>query len=285
MIIPTDQLNTPELSLYGTRSEGLLKHFYEPQPGLFIAETTNVILAALHAGYEPVSLAIDERLLQPEKSSELSENTLRQVKEILSLMKDLPIHALTASALRQIAGVGQTRGILCALRRRQLPSLESILLCAERIAVLEDVENPTNVGAIFRAAAGIGFDAVVLTFGSSDPLYRRAARVSMGSVFQIPWTSLPGAKGETDKTLMKALKEYGFTTVAMALTDGALPLDDAVLPRSGKLAVFFGNEENGLLPTTIEACDFAARIPMLHGVDSLNVAAASAIAFWELRKR
>lgn len=283
MIQRITNLNTPELSIFSSRSEAPLKHFFEPEPGLFIAETANVILTALNAGYRPYSLAIDERLLRQEDFPDLSENTREQIARILELVQDIPVYSLTASALKQIAGVGQTRGILCAMHRRALPSLDEILSSASRIAVLEDVENPTNVGAIFRSAAGIGFDAVILTFGSTDPLYRRAARVSMGSVFQVPWTSLEGEKGQTSEALMSALKKHGFATIAMALTENTVPLDSPSIPRKGKLAVFFGNEENGLLKETIAGCDHAAKIPMLHGVDSLNVAAASAVAFWELR--
>ncbi len=283
MRILVDELNTEKLQLYASQNEAKLKHFYEPEPGLFIAETANVILRALKAGYMAESLLIEDKYLD-EPAAENNADVREAVAEILELIGDIPIYTAPLAVLSNISGFKQTRGILCAMKRRPLPSLEEVIAGAKRIAILEDVENPTNVGAIFRSAAGLGFDAIILTYGASDPLYRRAARVSMGSVFMLPWT-FAGDKHTCwlDREL-PAIKAAGFKTVSMALSDRAVDLASDLLKQEEKLAVLFGNEENGLTKRTIEESDYLVKIPMFHGVDSLNVAAASAVTFWELRK-
>ena len=244
-LIPITDLHTPELEIYNERREVQLFHYYEPERGLFIAESPNVILRALAAGYEPLSLLMEQREAE-------------------------------------ISGFKLARGMLCAMRRRALPKMEDLCGNARRIAVLENVVNPTNVGAIFRSAAALGIDAVLLTGGCSDPLYRRAARVSMGTVFQVPWTILE-TKDWPEHT-MEQLRKMGYHTVAMALKEDSLRPDDEKLHNVEKLAIILGTEGEGLAADTIADCDDTVCIPMAHGVDSLNVAAASAVAFWELCK-
>ncbi len=272
MFIETDRHMLPELEIYASCNEAQLKRYYEPAPGLFIAETVNVILRALQAGYQPLSMLIDRRIKDT------------SAKEVIDLVGDIPVYLADMDVISKISGFQQTRGVLCAMRRRELPKTEEILGSAERVAVLENVENPTNVGAIFRSAAALGFDAVILTRRSADPLYRRAARVSMGTVFQIPWTFVGGKREGLYGNGLQTIREAGFKTVSMALSDRAIPIDDPTLKAEEKLAVIFGNEENGLVEETLEESDYIVKIPMLHGVDSLNVAASSAVAFWELRK-
>lgn len=278
-ITETDHLDIPALEIYTELSETQLYHCREPQAGLFIAESPKVIDRALDAGYKPVSLLVDEEELHKDAS---------RILERLGAMpgEPVPVFAAREEVLRKLTGFPLTRGCLCAMERRALPSVGEIALNASRIAVLENVVNPTNVGAVFRSAAALGMDAVILTHGCSDPLYRRAVRVSMGTVFQIPWTYM-GDRREPGwpEPGISHLRDLGFKTVAMALKSNSLSITDPVLHRAPKLAVLLGTEGEGLLEETISLCDHTVMIPMYHGVDSLNVAAASAVAFWELGKR
>ncbi len=262
MIEITD-LNAPELENYASLSEVQLRRLYEPAPGIFIAESPKVITRALDAGYEPLSLLLDRNQITGETSA------------LLERCGNIPVYTSESSILTKLTGFQLTRGALCAMRRQVHPNALELCKSAQRIAVLENVVNPTNVGAIFRSAAALGMDAVLLTTGCSDPLYRRAARVSMGTVFQIPWTYIED---------MGVLKEMGFKTAAMALSDKAISVDDPALTAAPKLAVVLGTEGDGLAQATIAQCDYTVCIPMAHGVDSLNVAAASAVAFWQLCK-
>lgn len=279
-------LEIPGLQIYNERKEVQLLRYYEPAPGLFIAESPNVILRALAAGYEPLSLLMEQREAESEKGREI----LEQITELLTeryrdkteKMPVFPVYVSTNEVLSQITGFKLARGILCAMRRRKLPQMEELCRDARRIAVLENVVNPANVGAVFRSAAALGIDAVLLTKGCSDPLYRRAARVGMGTVFQVPWTFLPGDDWP-DNTMAK-LRDMGYRTAAMALKEDSLPPDAEELHRIEKLAIVLGTEGEGLAADTIADCDYTVCIPMAHGVDSLNVAAASAVAFWELCK-
>lgn len=262
-------LDIPELSIYHQLSENQLFHINEPDLGIFIAESPKVIGRALDAGYEPISLLIEKG------------QTQKDAAEIIDRCREngeIPVYIGEPDILSKITGFHLTRGVLCAMKRKELPSVAEVAGNARRIAVLENVTNPTNLGAIVRSAAALGMDAVLFTSGCTDPLYRRAARVSMGTVFQVPWTFLPEGRE------FSSLKELGFKTVALALRNDTKVLDDPELKNTGKLAVFLGAEGDGLLPETIAACDYCVKIPMAHGVDSLNVAACSAVAFWELAK-
>lgn len=264
--------NAPELDAYARMSEVQLLRYYEPKPGLFIGESPKVIERALNAGYKPVSFLADRRDLEGEAA------------EVLSRFPELPVYTAEHEVLTRLTGFALTRGLLCVMRRKSLPSAEEVCRDARRIAILENVVNPTNIGAIFRSAAALHMDAVVLTPGCSDPLYRRAARVSMGTVFQIPWTIFD-KKLSWPEEGMGLLKKLGFKTAAMALSEDSVGIDDPGLLAEEKLAVILGTEGEGLMEETITACDYTVKIPMSHGVDSLNVAAASAVAFWELGKR
>lgn len=266
-------LDDPALSIYASSSEVLLKRYFEPEPGLFIAESPNVIERAVNGGYRPMSFLIEEKHLDP------------QMLALTARFPEVPVYTSDMTALSAISGFKQTRGVLAAMYRKALPSVEEILKGASRLAILENVENPTNVGAIFRSAAALGFDAVILTPGAADPLYRRAARVSMGTVFQIPWTFAGRKDRDWPGQLFDQVKAAGFLTAAMALRDDTLPVDAPELQTAEKTAVLLGNEEDGLKAETIARCDHTVKIPMSHGVDSLNVAAAAAVVFWELRKR
>ena len=277
-LIPITDLHTPELEIYNERREVHLFHYYEPERGLFIAESPNVILRALAAGYEPLSLLMEQREADSEKGREI----LGRIAEVSG---EIPVYVASNEVLSEISGFKLARGMLCAMHRPALPGIDEICKNARRIAVLENVVNPTNIGAIFRSAAALGMDAVLLTPGCSNPLYRRAIRVSMGTVFQISWTFFDGElKWPYDG--MKILKNMGFKTAAMALTDNSVSIDNKELLSQEKLAIILGTEGEGLMAETIEASDYTVKIPMANGVDSLNVAAASAVAFWELgRKR
>ena len=259
----------PELDVYARTSEVQLLRYYEPEPGIFIAESPKVIERALHAGYQPVSFLIEHKDLE------------REAGEILKKYPDVPVYTAEYEILVKLTGFALTRGMLCAMRRNPLPLAEEICRNASRIAVLENVVNPTNIGAIFRSAAALHMDAVLLTGGCSDPLYRRAARVSMGTVFQIPWTYFD-KKTAWPGEGMQLLKNMGFKTAAMALRDDSVGIDNQTLQAEEKLAIVLGTEGDGLSSQTIADCDYTVKIPMSHGVDSLNVAAASAVAFWEL---
>lgn len=282
-IIKITDLNLPELDIFARLPEVQLLRYHEPQPGLFIAESPNVIKRAFDAGYEPVSILVD--------SGEIKGAT----KEIIDLCGDIPVYTANHEILKNLTGFSLTRGLLCAMRRRTLPNVEDVVANARRIAVLENVVNPTNVGAIFRSAAALNMDAVLLTPACSNPLYRRASRVSMGTVFQVPWTFFKDeksfqknnaavSKSETTTSYIQQLKDLGFKTGAMALTDNSVSIDNAQLMAEEKLAIILGTEGEGLLDSTIRTCDYTVKIPMSHGVDSLNVAAASAVAFWQLGK-
>ena len=254
--------NASELDVYARYSEAQLLCREYPEKGMFIAESPKVIERALDAGYEPVSCLVEDKHIEGE------------AKDILNRIDDTPVYTASFDVLTQLTGFNLTRGMLCAMKRRPLPTVTEVCENATRIVVLDDVMNPTNVGAVFRSAAALGMDAVLVTKGSSNPLYRRAIRVSMGCVFQIPWTFM-------DRDGYDEIKKLGFKTVAMALTDKSVSVKDPVLNSEEKLAVIMGNEGDGLSEETIECCDYTVKIPMSHGVDSLNVAAASAVAFFQ----
>lgn len=267
-IMEIRDLEIPELEVYIDKKEVQLLHYYEPEPGIFIAESPNVILRALEAGYEPLSLLMEKKPLGEKE------------RAILDRRGEIPVYTASLEVLTRITGYQLARGMLCAMRRKALPSLKEICAGKRRIAILEDVVNPTNVGAIFRSAAALSMDAVLLTKGSSDPLYRRAVRVSMGTVFQIPWTIMDA--GDWPERAMQELRSMGYRTAAMALKEDSVSLKDERLKKEERLAIVLGTEGDGLAGRTIADCDYTVMIPMAHGVDSLNVAAASAVAFWEL---
>lgn len=264
-------LTAPELDLFSRYSESQLFHINEPKPGIFIAESPNVIERALNAGYEPLAVLIEEK-----QADDL-------IPKLFFAYPELPVYTAKFDLLTNLTGFALTRGLLCAMKRKSLPSVAEICEGKHRIAVLENVMNPTNIGAIFRSAAALGMDAVLLTSGCSDPLYRRAARVSMGTVFQIPWTCFP-KNADLSCGGLETLRSLGFQTAAMALKEDSVSIDDPKLLAAEKLAVILGTEGDGLASATIDGCDHTVMIPMAHGVDSLNVAAASAVAFWELTK-
>ncbi len=272
-IIEITDYNAPELDVYARLTEGQLKSRADLSKGLFIAESPNVILRALDGGYEPVSLLMERKHIEG------------QAREVVERCGEVPLFTAPLAVLTELTGFPLTRGVLCAMRRRPLPALETVLDGARRIAVLEDIMNPTNVGAIFRSAAALGMDAVLLTPSCSDPLYRRAVRVSMGTVFQIPWTHIGEALSDWPHPGLERLRKLGFKTAAMALREDSVSIDDPALMAEEKLALVLGTEGEGLADGTIADCDYTVRIPMSHGVDSLNVAAASAVAFWQLSRR
>lgn len=272
-IIDIRDFSAAELDVYARLTEGQLKNRREPEKGLFIAESPKVIERALDAGYEPVSLLMERRHIDG------------QAAGVIKRCGDIPVYTSSPELLTQLTGFQLTRGVLCAMRRRPLRSVEEICAGARRIAVLEDVMNPTNVGAIFRSAAALGMDAVLLTPACSDALYRRCVRVSMGTVFQVPWTVIGSRLADWPQPGLSRLRALGFATAAMALRDDAISIDDPRLAAEEKLAVVLGTEGDGLAGFTIAACDWCVRIPMSHGIDSLNVAAASAVAFWQLSRR
>ena len=262
-IIEITDFSDPALDIYARKTENQLLNREHPEDGIFIAESPKVVERALDGGYRPVSVLVEDRHIEGE------------ARQILERVGDVPVYTAPFDVLTKLTGFQLTRGVLCAMSRKELPSLEETLAGATRVAVLENVMNPTNVGAIFRSAAALGMDAVLLTPGSSNPLYRRAIRVSMGTVFQVPWTFL-------DENWQTRLKELGFATAALALREDTLSIRDQRLAREPKLALVLGTEGDGLADGTITACDYTVKIPMTHGVDSLNVAAASAVAFVQL---
>ena len=273
-IIKITDFQAPELDVYARLSENQLLNRCEPEKGMFIAESPRVIERALDAGYRPVSCLVEKRHIEGE-----AKEIIRRCGEI----GNVPVYTAEFDVLTQLTGFKLTRGMLCAMRRPPLPEVRQICEGSRRIAILENVVNPTNVGAIFRSAAALGIDAVLLTYDSSDPLYRRAVRVSMGTVFQIPWTFFE--KDAWPKKGIHLLRELGFRTAAMALRDDSVSIDNPQLLAEEKLAVILGAEGDGLAFSTIADCDYTVRIPMSRGVDSLNVAAASAVAFWELGRK
>lgn len=268
-IIEISDLSLPELRMYSDTSEVQLLRWFEPDLGIFIAESPKVIRRALDAGYEPLSLLVEKKYITG------------QAADIIARCPDIPVYTAPSEILTSLTGFKLTQGVLCAMRRKTLLNAAELCMDMTRIAVIEDVMNQTNVGAIFRSAAALGFDAVLLTSGCSDPLYRRSVRVSMGTVFQIPWTYL----GASSTNYVSQLREMGFASAAMALTDNSVSIDHPSPSAEKKLAVILGTEGEGLRDSTIAACDYTVKIPMSHGVDSLNVAAASAVAFWALGKR
>lgn len=273
-IIEIHSLTDPRIEIFSTLTEAQLRNRIESDKGLFIAESPKVISRALDGGYEPVSVLVEKK------------QVLEDAETIAVLGKcgNVPVYTAEFEVLTKLTGFKLTRGMLCAMKRRRLPGLQEICNGCDRIAVLENVMNPTNVGAIFRSAAALHMDAVILTGGCSNPLYRRASRVSMGTVFQIPWTFVNNSVIWPEEG-MKILRELGFKTAAMALKEDSASIDDPELMKEDKLAVILGTEGDGLAPETIADCDYTVMIPMSHGVDSLNVAAASAVVFWQLGKR
>ena len=271
-IIHISDFNDPALDIYVRLTGAQLRNKLEPEKGIFIAESPTVIEVAMQGGCEPVSILTDERLLGG------------AVEKIIEKCGDIPVYTASRELLTQMTGFELTRGALCAMRRPALPSVEELLLGARRVAVLEGVTDSTNIGALFRSAAALGVDAVLVTPTCCDPLCRRAVRVSMGTVFLVPWTRIGDTAADWPEAGMTRLNSLGFKTVAMALTDKSVSIDDPRLKDEEKLAIILGTEGDGLSKKTIADCDYTVRIPMRHGVDSLNVAAAGAVAFWELTK-
>jgi len=276
-IIEITDINDKQLDIFARLTEPSLVHINEPNPGLFIAESPNVIIRALNAGYEPVSLLVEPGQIKKEAAvilSELPENT--------------PVYTASLEVLTKITGFHLTRGLLCAFFRKKIDTsfnfLENFLKDAQNIALLEGVVNPTNVGAIVRSAAALHVDRLLLTSDCADPLYRRSARVSMGTIFQIPWTYIGKNREEYDKSGLNFIKSLGFTTIALALKENSISIADPKIHNCSKKAILLGAEGDGLSSSTINNCDYSCIIPMSHDVDSLNVAAASAVAFWELCK-
>ena len=272
-VIEITNFSAPELDVYARLTEAQLLNRFEPAKGMFIAESPKVIHRALDGGCQPVSLLMERKDIDGSAA------------DVIARCGDIPVFTADEELLCNLTGYHLTRGVLCAMRRPQLPEPKELLQNVNRVAILENVMNPTNVGAIFRSAAALGMDAVLLTPGCSNPLYRRSARVSMGTVFQIPWTYIGEDSADWPEKGMALLKELGFKTAALALTDDSVSIDDPALLAEEKLAVILGSEGDGLTERTIASSDYTVKIPMYHGVDSLNVAAASAVALWELRKR
>lgn len=272
-IVEISDFSASELDVYARLTENQLLCRADPQNALFIAESPKVIDRALDAGYEPISLLMERKHIEG------------QAKEIIERCGNIPVFTSTLDVLTQLTGFPLTRGVLCAMRRKPLPDFREVLRNARRIAVLEDVMNPTNIGAIVRSAAALNMDAILFTPACCDPLYRRAVRVSMGTIFQIPWAYIGESPADWPQAGMNRLRELGFRTAAMALRDDSVRMDDKALMAEEKLAIILGTEGDGLSGSTIADCDYTVRIPMSHGVDSLNVAAASAVAFWQLGKR
>ena len=272
-IIEITDLSAPELDVFARLTEAQLRSRRAPERALFIAESPKVIGHALDAGYEPVSLLMERRQLEG------------PARDILARCGDVPLYTAGRDTLAALTGYELTRGVLCAMRRPSLPAVEELCAGARRVAVLEGIVDSTNVGAIFRSAAALHMDAVLLSPTCCDPLNRRAVRVSMGTVFQIPWTRLGEDHTQWPEAGLRRLHDLGFETAAMALSDTAVSIDDPKLKAVQRLAIILGTEGDGLAHETIAGCDHTVCIPMSHGVDSLNVAAASAVAFWELRAR
>ena len=272
-IIEITDFNAPELDVYARLTENQLLNRHEPEKGIFIAESPKVVERALDAGCVPISLLLEKKHIAGAAGG------------IIERCPDIPVYTAEFDVLTQLTGFQLTRGVLCAMYRPALPTIEDVCQNARRIAILEDVVNPTNIGAIFRSAAALNMDAVLLTPACSNPLYRRAIRVSMGTVFQIPWTYIGNEDCAWPEDGMNYLKNLGFKTAAMALCDDSVDIDNPQLLAEEKLAIILGTEGDGLATSTIADCDYTVCIPMSHGVDSLNVAAASAVAFWQLGKK
>lgn len=272
-LIEITSLDLPELEVFTRLTEAQLRNRLEPEKGIFIAESPKVIARALEAGYQPLSLLMERKHLEG------------QGRDIMERCGDIPVYTGDNDLLAALTGYQVNRGILCAMRRPVLPTVEELCAGARRVAVLEGIVDSTNVGAIFRSAAALHMDAVLVTPTCCDPMYRRAVRVSMGTVFQIPWTRIGDSPADWPEKGLARLNALGFKTAAMALSDNSVSIDDPALMAEEKLAIVLGTEGDGLSHTTIAHCDYTVRIPMSHGVDSLNVAAASAVAFWQLRTR
>ena len=272
-IIEITDFSVPELDAFARLTEAQLRSRQDPGKSLFIAESPKVIERALNAGYEPVSLLMERKHIDGQAST------------IIARCGDIPVYTADRELLAALTGYELTRGVLCAMRRRPLPTVEELCANARRVAVLESIVDPTNVGAIFRSAAALNVDAVLVTPTCCDPLYRRVVRVSMGTVFQVPWTRIGDDHTQWPQPGIGRLQKLGFKTAAMALSDNSVSIEDENLCREEKLAIILGTEGDGLSDRTIADCDYTVRIPMSHEVDSLNVAAASAVAFWQLRAK
>ena len=272
-IIEITDFSSPALDVFARLTEAQLRSRVEAEKGVFIAESPKVIGRALDAGYEPLSLLMERRQIEG------------QGRDIIARCGQVPVYTAERGLLAKLTGYPLTRGVLCAMRRPRLPGVEELCAGARRVAVLEGIVDSTNIGAIFRSAAALSIDAVLVTPSCSDPLYRRAVRVSMGTVFQVPWTRIGNEASDWPRQGIQRLRQMGFKTAAMALSDNAVSIEDPVLCGEEKLAIVLGTEGDGLAPCTIAGCDYTVRIPMSHDVDSLNVAAASAVAFWQLRAR
>jgi len=268
-VIRIENIDDERVEIFTKYNEAQLYHYYEPHGGIFIAETPEVIKRALNRGAKPQAFFVEEKAFE----SSIVTDLMVLVKE------DIEVFVAKLDVINKITGFNLTRGVLAAMRRPELPKVSDLLAAGKRVAILEDVMNPTNVGAIFRSAAALGVDGIILTHNSADPFYRRAARVAMGTVFQVPWTYF-----DKNSNYIDTLHQNGYTVVSMALKDNAISLSEPVLKEQEKLAVVFGTESTGIKDETIDKSDFVTIIPMHHGVDSLNVAAASAVAFWELCK-
>lgn len=272
-IVEIDALSRPELDVYARLTEAQLRSRQTPQKGLFIAESVKVIEHALDAGCVPVSMLMERKQIHG------------QARRVVERCPDVPVYTADREVLAALTGFSLTRGVLCAMKRPKLPDVEAVCSGARRVAVLESIVDPTNVGAIFRSAAALGMDAVLVTSTCCDPLHRRAVRVSMGTVFQVPWTVVGVSAADWPLRGLERIRAMGFKTAAMALSDRSVSVEDPLLMAEERLAIVLGTEGDGLSPDTVAGCDYTVRIPMFHGVDSLNVAAASAVAFWQLRAR
>ena len=272
-IMEVSDLTLPALNVFTRLTEAQLRNRLEAEKGVFIAESPKVIARALDAGCEPLSLLMERRQIEG------------QGRDIIARCGSIPVYTADREVLADLTGYTLTRGVLCAMRRPPLPSMEELCSNARRVAVLEGIVDSTNIGAIFRSAAALRMDAVLVTPTCSDPLYRRAVRVSMGTVFQVPWTRIGDQPSDWPEAGLERLRTLGFKTAAMALSDDSVSIEDPRLAAEEHLAIVLGTEGDGLAKHTIAGCDYTVRIPMAHGVDSLNVAAASAVAFWELRAR
>ena len=278
--IEIKDFDAPELHVFSGISEAQLYRYYEPELGIFIAESANVIIRALEAGYEPLSMLVEKERLESEAAPVFA---VIEKRWGIQKLESMPVYVAGHEIVTELTGYTLIRGLWMTLRRKSSQPVSDFCIGKNRIAVLDDIVNPTNVGAIIRSAAALGVDGVVLTHDSVDPLTRRSSRVSMGTVFQIPWTKAGTEESEGDN-LIRLLQSYGYKTVAMALTNDSIGIGDGELKEHEKLAIVLGTEGTGLPDEVIAACDHRVMIPMYHGVDSLNVAAASAIAFWELMK-
>lgn len=272
-IVEITDLSAPELDVYARLTQAQLRNRLEPEKGIFIAESPKVIARALDAGYQPISFLMERKQITGPAS------------EVLARCGNVPVYTADRAMLAQLTGFELTRGVLCAMHRPLLPMVEEVCRNARRVAMLEGIVDSTNIGAIFRGAAALGMDAVLLSPSCCDPLCRRAVRVSMGTVFQVPWATLGDSPADWPEAGMARLHALGFKTAAMALDSRAVSIDDPALRAEPRLAIVLGTEGDGLARTTIAHCDYTVMIPMQHGVDSLNVAAAGAVAFWELRAR